>query len=614
MFHFLTPVRRVDAGPLANADAVDKFWQMLPRKDPVAAQGAVSEALLDFAAGKGLGREPLRALLLLDKRALALTEGLLINYVAPNPQLRSLEKRFWRSAVELSQSFALAHEYCLRQIRDEASPRSWREYTPLVLLRLFQHRQIDFLLRPLLAARPASTGWTELHAAYRFAAEHGILHQRLTTTRNRFEPSADSTLEREYIHLLLLELMNDGNFSPYDAFWLSRCIPHWCAELSLQADGDAAARDDDHFVLDLDSAEGLKRAPAATIGPVLRLDPAPMLAMIDAEIESLRDPANPVTVPSSFGRARQMKLLRKVAGNYTPRPKRVDRRGERNRVTSTVKAIVGLSNIMRMLRHEEKKKLAARAAPVPEVEEITITVDGGYTQSPAGGPDNADGSRDPPSAHEFGVPHHVWQLKDRSASGCRLHAPCADALRVPPGTLLAIRDTENMRWSLAVVRRLKTRIGDRVDIGAEYVGQNPRGVTMAVDAGSPVPSGEAADGKGEPFSALYLRESARQPVMPFKTLIMGTGRSAGNQCLTLRSASAEYTVRLKEPIEEQDDFVWLPYEVLGRRATDGAPEEQSAIGNVPSRLPLRPAPLVIDSGIPTDWLAPAPARRASGAA
>jgi hypothetical protein len=251
---------------------------------------------------------------------------------------------------------------------------------------------------------------------------------------------------------------------------------------------------------------------------------------------------------------------------------------------------------------------------VPEVEEITITVDGGYTQSPSGGPDNADGSRDPLSTHEFGVPHHVWQLKDRSASGCRLHAASAEAVRVPPGTLLAIRDTENMRWSLAVVRRLKSRIGDRVDIGVEYVGQNPRGVTMAFDADQSKLSGAAAAGRTTVFSALYLRESARQPMMPFKTLIMEAGMLDGNRCLTLRSAAAEYTVRLREPIEEQDDFVWLPYEVLDRRATDRASSEQAAEGNAPSRLPGRAPPVVVESGVPTDWRAPGQARRANGAA
>ena len=35
------------------------------------------------------------------------------------------------------------------------------------------------------------------------------------------------------MHILLLELMNGGQFSPYDAFWLSRWIPHWYQVTSL---------------------------------------------------------------------------------------------------------------------------------------------------------------------------------------------------------------------------------------------------------------------------------------------------------------------------------------------------------------------------------------------
>jgi hypothetical protein len=88
---------------------------------------------------------------------------------------------------------------------------------------------------------------------------------------------------------------------------------------------------------------------------------------------------------------------------------------------------------------------------VPEVEEITITVDGGYTQSSGESVDTD--SRGSPVGLEFGVQHHLWQVKDRSASGCRLRAPVTDAQKVNPGTLVAIRDDETMRWSLVVVRR-----------------------------------------------------------------------------------------------------------------------------------------------------------------
>ena len=110
---------------------------------------------------------------------------------------------------------------------------------------------------------------------------------------------------------------------------------------------------------------------------------------------------------------------------------------------------------------------------------------------------------------------------------------------MPPGTLIAIRDDETMRWSLVVVRRLKTRIGDRIDIGVEYVGQNPRGVTMALDgARGAQAAGSERTASGNLFTALYLRESAKQPAMPFKTLIMATQRSrrhrAASRCARRR--------------------------------------------------------------------------------
>jgi hypothetical protein len=183
---------------------------------------------------------------------------------------------------------------------------------------------------------------------------------------------------------------------------------------------------------------------------------------------------------------------------------------------------------------------------------------------------------------------------------------------VVPGTLVAIRDDESMRWSLVVVRRLKGRIGDRVDIGVEYVGQNPRGVTMAFKASDLDGTQDSNNETTGIFTALYLRESAKQPIMPFKTLIMSTAKSTGTRSLTLRSATAEYTVRLKEPIEEQDEFVWLPYEVLERRSAE-APPATPAVD--PRATPLAfPSKIELPAERPTDWLIPHSGNRAENAA
>jgi hypothetical protein len=228
--------------------------------------------------------------------------------------------------------------------------------------------------------------------------------------------------------------------------------------------------------------------------------------------------------------------------------------------------------------------------------------------------DRRDGPGELPSVYEFGVPHHVWQIKDRSLSGCRLRAPVGDLHRLHPGALVAIRDDETMRWSLVVVRRLKTRIGDRIDIGVEYVGQNPRGVTLALDGRQRAGSTASKQAKAKLFTAVYLRESTKQPSMPFKTLIMASGDFNGSKCLTLRSATAEYTVRLKEPIEEQDDFVWLPYEVLDRCSTDIADLAGSAHDMVLGKAQVHGQHPLQDAGAPSEWLVPQVGKRAENAA
>lgn len=612
MFGFLTPVRRGDPGPLANAAAADKYWQLLPRSDPVAAQRAISEVLADLVVLRDPGRDQLRALLALDQRAHPLRDALLVNYATRNAQSRPLEKRYWRSAADLSQSFAAAFEHFLRKIRDEPNPRVWREYAPLATMRLFRHRQVDFLLRPVLPASSNPDGWGDLHEAYRYAQAEAFLHQSGTVPSSGEESPQGTTLESQYVRVLLLEAMNDGQFSPYDAFWLSRFMPRWSEAVSLRP-GAGVGGDGRHLIVDLDSAEGLKRASAGIPENALALDPSPLLTLIGAEIESLGDPQYRTSMPSPFGRARQVRLLRKVAANYTPRPKRVSRRGERKPLLSSVKVIVGLGPIMRMLRYEETRKFAAMPAVVPEVEEITITVQGGYTQSP-GGPCAPDGSRGPPSAHEFGVAHQVWQLKDSSMSGCRLRAPVGDTGGVHPGSLAAILDDATMRWSLVVVRRVKARIGDRVDIGAEYIGHSPRAVTMALAGGGASSPDAPGRGQGEHFTALYLRESAKQPVMPFKTLLLAATQHKGTQSLNLRSTTVEYSVRLKEPIEEQDDFIWLPYEVLGRRPIVSSSSEPPAHGATPLRSSAVSSSSGLNQDTQTDWLAPLPKRRVGNSA
>ena len=85
------------------------------------------------------------------------------------------------------------------------------------------------------------------------------------------------------------------------------------------------------------------------------------------------------------------------------------------------------------------------------------------------------------------------------------------------------------------------------------------------------------------------------------------------RCLSLQSDGAEYTVRLKEPIEEQDSFVWLSYELVFRLATD-RPDPGSTVRRrlAIARRPNRP-PFAARPAVAAGMAEPTVLRRAGGA-
>ena len=81
------------------------------------------------------------------------------------------------------------------------------------------------------------------------------------------------------------------------------------------------------------------------------------------------------------------------------------------------------------------------------------------------------------------------------------------------------------------------------------------------------------------FAALYLSESGKQPVLPIKTLVLpAQGLSPGDR-LSVRSRTSVHTIRLKESLEEQADFIWSPFEILERWLKD-EPASSEAMAEV----------------------------------
>ena len=136
---------------------------------------------------------------------------------------------------------------------------------------------------------------------------------------------------------------------------------------------------------------------------------------------------------------------------------------------------------------------------------------------------------------------------------------------ITPGTLIAIREHEMAPWVLVVVRRRGKVVADNLDLGVEFIGKDPRRVVATLIDDTESPGAETPQKNKRRFAVLFLPASSRQPVLPFKTLIVPAGEFEENRSVTLRAGGARHTLRLKQPIEEQGEFSWMPFEVVERQ-------------------------------------------------
>ena len=552
------------ADPLGDAARAEHFYRTLPRNDPVAAQKRLCQVLADFCARDNPDKARLRALLTLDARARPLLDALLVNYLPDNPQPRSVEAPCWQGAFELTRALASAHGHALRSMRESLITHC-REHLPLVLLRLFEHRRMELLLRPFADERSTRFSWKELHETYKLARANGVLHQSLPVTRPLDQHPTETTIDCEYLLVLMQDLVNGGQVPTQDSLWASRRLVAWSQTMKLTQDGVGSA--EHRFGIDLDGDGGPARIIHESGDAWRHFDMAPALKAIDSEIASLREGTG--VDDRLLRRGRRLRLLRKLADILKPERPTIARRGERTPVALTVEVIAGMAQIMRALRSKPDEGVVAPRPLRADRPDEMFTMTGGFTEMQTGTfPAGGDRARPSPSG-EFDTPHPALTMVDRSDSGCRLQGATHPLNPIVPGILVAFHEATATGWTIAVVRRVRKRLGGkRVELGVEFIGRDARRVIVARDEGERRP--DQADARiDDRFAAIYLPESPRYPMVPMKTLVLPSRGLKADDRLSVRSRASVHTIVLKEAFEEQADFLWSPFDIVDRWLRDG---------------------------------------------
>jgi hypothetical protein len=525
--------------------------------DPTETQKAICEAIAELIQGQPeISR--LEGLLALERQTQPVIDLLLTQYVEGDAHIGSFEWKAWNAALRLSQSFCQAHEYFLGRIAKIANDY-WTDPEPLVRVQLFHHRKVELLLRLLRYKKRSPEIWKQLHQMYRLAHERDL---RSGLGRTIGE------LEQQYLQILLLEAMNNGRFSPREALWAYRWFARWCGgpALRLSAANGSVHIEPKGFVVDLGGTDGLKRPPVAAgdhpAGDLLYFDSSPLRPIIDQETASLRDSATLPDGVTPATRAGQLALLSKLAILFAPVPVDIKRRAERKPVALAVQAIAGFQYIVGELHRNGQRQSEAFSSAEAAVTEDAIASFARPSLSPVF-PAAGNGSQIPPAmAGVFDSLPQIWQVKDRSDSGCRMRAQIDDLNGVIPGSLIAVRESQTAPWIVSVVRWFRRLMVDYVEIGVEHLGREPRFVKLVTDGDGDVPAAEAPNFASRCFAALYMPPSAEYPTMPIKTLLLPANDFRTDSDVTLLSSSATYRMRLSAPIQQQFEYVWTSFSLV----------------------------------------------------
>jgi len=544
-------------GRALDRSTVDELCRELPRQDPIAAQQALCEALSrPSEAGEGDAR--LAALCALDAAARQTCERLLDRYVDGDAQLHLLERRTYVSASRLSQTMSEAYERLLRPGGEPGAPLAAQDAAS-VLVRLLVFRQIEFLVRMFRYKKRNANRWRALHDTYLSAIERGVQRHSVALGSAGSSSGVSTTPERQYIQILLLEAANTGQLSPREALWAYRWLARCGTSLRLDTDEDAraASAGPRGFAVDLGGGEGPTRKTVPASGTMLYLDTRSLMTVIDAELTEKRDsPAQRNPSPRATRHA-ELALLAKLRILFDPAPTPIARRGERAPMDAGAHVLAGLSHVIHALRAASKQ--AGRGASAAAPDDATIGAFGGVTRTRTLA---AWGN----TAFARGTVPEIWQVRDRSDSGCRLRGKTADLNSVIPGSLLAMRTSETAPWSVAVVRRLRRLMVDHVEVGVEYLGCKPRFVKVVMDHGFDPSMAASREVEPKCIGALYLPPSEAFPAMPIRTLLLPTREFRPSAEVTLLSSDATYELRLNDPIEHQMEFVWTSFTVIQKNA------------------------------------------------
>jgi hypothetical protein len=541
--------------PLTDAKTTERWLASFPANDPLAMHGAVLVELgrlTERDAKRTPGR--LEAVFSVDRFTDPLRKNLTAQYLEHGNRSTRVENQLWQSLFDLTQGFVLCYQAFAREVNDHAQSNKWQSLLPELIARQIMHLGLDAKIRLFRYEQWIPAKWSDLHSLFQMACSAQIERQPVAVLLD----GGLTTIEQEYLRVLVLHLMNSGNLTPRHLEWVAEQLSEWCAPLRLNIESSIVTS----FYVDLASRTGLKRRnPQPLEGRVLFLDTRPLHAVLMQNVVMLDQKVrnNPLS-DRTPRRADQLNLLSKLASQVDPEFKPFVRRGERTSAEGSVDAIIGFARIAGFLRDEEMQPfIDGKRSPSTFGETIEIATFGRM---------RSENTRTLETARRrlanYAAPGGAWDIRDVSQTGFRLVAPMSVINAVTLGTLAAIRPQTEMRWTLGIVRRMKRLTTERAELGLQVIANNLVGVELSETKRAEPDSieGEVPTVNSRRFNGLFLSLKKRDGETAVQTLVVPPGEYQPGKRLYMSVAQSSQRIAFGRVLEQHPDWVWATVEPL----------------------------------------------------
>ncbi len=540
--------------PLADAKSAERWLASFPTSDPLAVHAAL---LVELGAltERDARRTPARleAVFYLDAQTEGLRKSLTAQYMEHGNRSTRVESQLWQALFDLTQGFLLCYQAFDRDISQFARNNRWQLLQPQLIARQIIHQGLDAKIRLYRYEQWIPARWVDLHTLFQTACTAQIERKPVAVLAG----NVLTTIEQEYLRVLLLQLMNAGNLSPRHVEWVAEQLSEWCAPLRLNIESSTVTS----FYVDLGSRTGLKRrGPQPLEGRVVFLDTRPLHAVLMQNVVMLEQKVrnNPLSerVPR---RAEQLNLLTKLASQVDPEFRPVVRRGERTNASGSIDAIVGFAKISGFLRDDEMGSVVDGDTNARSFGDTIELATFGRARNESARALDVVRRR----LATYAAPGGAWEIRDVSQTGYRLVAPMSVIGSMTLGTLTAIRAQGDALWMLGIVRRMKRLTNERAEIGLQIIADNLVGVELAEQRRGETDysvDGEVPTVSGRRFHGLFLSLKKPESDTAIQTLIVPAGEYQAGKRLRMSAAKSSNSIAFGRLLEQQPDWIWATVE------------------------------------------------------